>query len=135
VERAIYTIVGILSLTLVAGGLTEVSMAFGQSHLAGDYWVRPAVTVTPSPSVSPSPSPTLSPTPVVTPAPTPAPAAATATTVSFVRLRAGASTATAVVAELQGGTVVTLGAYSDSQWQEAYVNGAHGYIFKSYLRY
>lgn len=76
---------------------------------------------------------------VATPAPavtTPVvPAAKTATTKSFVRFRAGRSTSTAVLAELDGGTVVTLGSYSDSLWQQATYNGQTGYIYKRYLNY
>lgn len=137
-ERVAYSLVGILGLALVATILTESTMAFGRSHLADDRLARPVATVTPAPATSSTPSPT--PTPASTPSPTPTltptPAAApTATTISYVRLRAGASIATAVVAEFRGGEVVTLGAYSDSQWQEVTYNGLHGYVFKAYLRY
>ena len=68
-------------------------------------------------------------------APAPAPVVRTATTKSFVRFRAGRSTSSAVLAELQGGTVVTLGDYVDSKWQQASYNGQTGYIAKVYLQY
>jgi len=50
-------------------------------------------------------------------------------------MRSGASTTTPIVADLNGGSVVTLGSYSDSQWQQVTYNGLNGYIFKSYLAY
>ena len=77
---------------------------------------------------------------VETPAPVPTPVAETpavrtATTKSFVRFRAGRSTSSAVLAELDGGTVVTLGDYVDSKWQQVTYNGQTGYVAKVYLQY
>jgi hypothetical protein len=140
VERGVLITVGILSLALAATGLTEATMALNhQRDLANDQAVRPATTVTPKPTATPAPTVTAN--PITTPAPTPVPAATlaptagTATTVSFVRLRAGASTNTAVLAELDGGVTMKLGTYRDSQWQQVFYNGQTGYIYLSYLRY
>jgi len=74
-------------------------------------------------------------TPAPTPAPAPAPVVRTATTRSFVRFRAGRSTSSAVLAELDGGTVVTLGDYVDAKWQQVTYNGQTGYVAKVYLQY
>lgn len=74
-------------------------------------------------------------TPAPAAVPVPEPVAPTATTKSFVRFRAGRSTSSAVLAELQAGTVVTLGSYSDVKWQQATYNGQTGYIAKVYLQY
>ncbi len=137
-RRIVFTVIGILSLSLVAAGLTEATLALGhRGHLHDDRHARPGAT--PKPSVTPTltPTPNASPTstPVPTTAPAPTPAARTAVTNGFVRMRAGASTSTAIVVELNGGTVVTLGTYSDSQWQQVQYNGLNGYIFKSYLNF
>lgn len=135
-ERGVLIGVGILSLALTATGLTEATMVLNHRHdLTNDQSVRPSAS--PTPSATPTPTATPAPTAVPTPTATPAvaPAAGTATTVSFVRLRAGASTTTAVLAELDGGVTLTLGSYRDSQWQQVIYNGQTGYIFLSYLRY
>ena len=137
-KRVVLIAIGILGLTLVASGLTELTLALGHNgRLTDDRLVRPITSPSPHPSTSPSPS--VMPTPTATPAPaatpTPTPAGPTATTNSFVHMRAGASTATPIIANLDGGTVVTLGSYSDSQWQQVQYNGLDGYIFKSYLNY
>ncbi len=129
--RVVYIAIGILVLALAATGLAETTLALGKAHLGDDQNARPAATVTPTPTATATP--TATPKPIITPAPTPA--AKTATTTSFVRLRAGASTSSAILAELNGGTVVTLGTYSDSLWQQVRYNGLSGYIYKSYLRY
>jgi uncharacterized protein YgiM (DUF1202 family) len=136
-KRAVLIAVGILGLTLVATGLTELTLALGHGgSLSDDLKVRPQTL--PSPSASPTPSPAAtppSPPPTIALTPSPTPAAPMATTNSFVHLRAGASTATPILTDLNGGTVVTLGSYSDSQWQEVQYNGLKGYVFKSYLAY
>jgi uncharacterized protein YgiM (DUF1202 family) len=137
-QRAVYILVGILVLSLAAFGLAETTMALGhRSVVTDDRSVRPLTQPKPSPSASPSPSaaPTATPTPASTPTPVLMPAAPTATTISFVHMRSGASTATPIVLDLNGGAVVTLGAYSDSQWQQVNYNGQNGYVFKAYLRY
>ncbi len=134
-KRALFMALGIIALTLIAAGLTEATLAMGHR---GDLTKDPVVhtTVSPTPTATPSVTPpTVAPTPTPSATPTPTPVVPTATTNGFVHLRAGASTATAIVTDLNGGTTVTLGAYSDSQWQEVYYNGLHGYIFKSYLAY
>jgi uncharacterized protein YgiM (DUF1202 family) len=95
-------------------------------------------------TATPAPTP---PADEAAPSPTPAPAAtpaavlgdqttapATATVVGGVNLRKSASTSGKSLGWLNGGTVVTLGKLSGS-WQEVTVNGQHGYIKKSYLKY
>jgi uncharacterized protein YgiM (DUF1202 family) len=115
-------------------------MALGHNgSLTNDVLLRPSPSATAKPTPKPTVSvtPTVTPTPLVTPQPkaTPTPAAATATTNSFVHLRAGKSTSTAILTDLNGGTVVTLLPDSDSQWQQVQYNGLTGYIFKTYLTY
>lgn len=63
------------------------------------------------------------------------PAVKTATTVSFVNMRAGKSTSTPIVAELDGGTIVQLRDDADPTWQGVTYNGKVGYIYKEYLHY
>lgn len=135
-RRTGFILLGMLVLSLVAFGLAEVTLGLGhRGGLTDDTSVRPSsqpkATPTPSPAITPTPTETLIPT--ATPDPTPA--AATATTISFVHMRSGASTATTIVLDLNGGTVLTLGAYADSQWQQVYYAGRSGYVFKAYLRY
>lgn len=103
---------------------------------------NPTVTVKPSPTPTPSatPSPTPTPTPVATPLPTPVAtptpiAQRTAVTNGFVRMRAGKSTSSAIVTELQGGSTVILGNDETSLWQQASYGQFSGYIWKSYLNY
>jgi hypothetical protein len=137
VKRVVFTAVGILSLTLVAAGLTELTLALGhQGKLVDSPTARPSVLPSPSATSTPSPTPVLTPvsTPVVTPVPTPKPGT-TAVTNGYVRLRAGASTSTAILAELNAGTVLILGPYRDSQWQQVTYNGINGYVFRTYLIY
>jgi uncharacterized protein YgiM (DUF1202 family) len=138
VKRIVYSAIGILALTAVAAGLTELTLAMGHhGRLADDQAQRHLATPPPSPSPSPSASATPAPAPETTPVPTPTatPAAAGAVTNSFVHMRAGASTATAIVADLNAGSEVILGTYRDSQWQQVNYNGLNGYIFRSYLTY
>ena len=129
-QRAGFVLIGILVLALVASGLAEATMVLGTRNRTSDeQHARPSFSPTPTPP--PSPSATATPPPT----PTPTPAAPTATTISFVHMRSGASTATPIVVDLNGGTVVTLGSYVDSQWQQVSYNGYNGYIFRSYLQY
>ncbi len=135
-RRTGFILFGMLVLSLAAFGLAEVTLGLGhRGGLTDDTSVRPSVSpkATPTPSLVSTPTPTASPVPVVTPAPTPA--AATATTISFVHMRAGASTSTPIVIDLNGGSVLTLGSYADSQWQQVYYGGRSGYVFKAYLSY
>jgi|SRR6185369_15518940 len=136
-ERVVATFGGVVVLALLAGGFTEATMALGhRGSLANDILLRPSVkAVKPTPTVAPV-TPTATPKPTVAPAtPTPAPVVATATTNSFVHMRAGKSTSTAILTDLNGGTVVELLPDSDAQWQQARYNGFSGYIFKTYLTY
>ncbi len=126
--RAVFTLQGILLLAVIASGLTEFTLVYAK-HAA------PEVAVSPSPS--PSPSPSATPTPTATPTATPVatPAVATVVTNGFVHMRAGASTSTPIVTDLQAGTTLIRGTYSDSQWQQVSYNGLNGYVFKAYLTY
>jgi uncharacterized protein YraI len=131
--RAAVILSSILVLALLAGGLTEATLAIGRRGvISDDRSARPkSVVASPSPSASATPSAT----PVPTVAATPAPALNTATTNAFVHMRAGKSTSTAILTDLNGGVVVQLLPDSDAQWQQVDYNGIIGYIFKSYLAY
>jgi uncharacterized protein YgiM (DUF1202 family) len=130
---------GILVLAVLAGVLTEATLAVGhRGGIADDATVRPKASVTPTPSATPkvaTPTPTPAVTPVSTPTPVATPAFKTATTSSFVHMRAGKSTSTAIMYDLNGGTVVRLLPDSDAQWQQVQYNGSTGYVFKAYLVY
>ena len=141
-RRVVATIGGVLVLALLAGGLAEATMALGlRGSLTDDILLRPvssgkktSAAATPTPKASvPTEAPVVRTTPAPTPAPTPA--APTATTSSFVHMRAGKSTSTAIIVDLNGGTVVQLLSDSDAQWQQVEYNGQTGYIFKTYLNY
>ncbi len=140
--RVVATFGGVLVLALLAGGLTEATMALGhRGSLANDTLLRPRGTTvkpaaTPAPTsttvVRPSATPVATASPTLTATPVTGP---TATTNSFVHLRAGKSTSTAILTDLDGGTVVQLLSDSDAQWQQVRYNGLTGYIFKTYLQY
>ncbi len=108
-----------------------------QLGLTAVYAPAPAKVEVAQPQPAPTPAPVVQPTPAPAPvvAPPAAPAAKTAATVSFVHMRAGKSTSTAIVLDLDGGTVVTLRNDSDPTWQGVSVNGKDGYIYKTYLQY
>lgn len=121
---------------LLKGEVTDLRYQLKQDQLAA----------LPSPSPSPTLDPVVTPPPTPEPSPTPAavlgaeatptpPPGRTATTKAFVRLRSKATTNSSVVAGLNKGTVVTLGDFSSSTWQEVTANGQHGYVSKSYLIY
>lgn len=132
-QRVALSIIGGLLLVVAAVGLTEVTLAVGHRSATTDESVVSKATPTPSAIPTPTPTPSPSATPVATP--TPVPAAPTAITTEQVRLRAAATVASAQLAWIDGGTVVTLGAYSDASWQQVTVNGLQGYINRAYLRY
>jgi hypothetical protein len=142
-SRALATLGGVLVLALLAGGLTEATLAVGgRGTIANDALLRPMATSTTNTSVQSkvkaTPTATPKPTPSVTSSPTPSPSptsANTATTNAFVHLRAGASTSTAILLNLNGDTQVELLSYSDPQWQEVEYQGTIGYVYKSYLSY
>jgi hypothetical protein len=122
----------------VAGGLTELTLAVGhRGGLVEDNFLRPVSAKSPklSPRPSSSPSVTPTPSPVATPSVTPPPTASTVTTNAFVHMRAAKSTSSAILYNLDGGTVLQLLPDSDAQWQEVGYNGAVGYVFKTYLSY
>lgn len=133
-QRAVFILAGVLVLSLAAFGLAEATMVFGhRSAITDDRSVRPSQTS--RASTTPTPSPTPAPTPTATPTPAPTPVAPTATAISFVHMRAGASRNTPIILDFYGGEVVTLGVYSDRDWQQVVYNGQSGYVFKAYLRY
>jgi uncharacterized protein YgiM (DUF1202 family) len=137
-SRVFATLSGILVLALFAGGLTEATMALGRhGGLTNDISLRPKPSpVTPStPAATATPSVSVAPTPTPTATPVPTPSYPTATTVSFVHLRSAKSTSSAILTDLNGGTVVRLLPDADAQWQQVQVNGLTGYIFKTYLAY
>lgn len=126
--RAAFTLIGILLLAVIASALTEFTLVYAKH-------TTPEVSVSVSPTPTPTPSPT--PTPTVTPTSTPiaTPSVPTVVTNGFVHMRSGASTSTPIVTDLQAGTTLILGSYSDSQWQQVSYNGINGYVFKAYLTY
>jgi uncharacterized protein YgiM (DUF1202 family) len=131
--RITATLAGVLVLALLAGVLTEASLALGhRGQVSDDAKARPAVS-----TKSPSPKSSASATPTPTSAPTPAatPALRSATTNSFVHMRAGKSLSSTILLDLNGGTVVYLLPDADAQWQQVQYSGATGYIFKTYLTY
>lgn len=120
--------IAVVSIVLLAAGMA----------LATTYLPKlPISTKTAETPTQPEPTPPASaPTPTPTPTPAPAPApVVTAVTNSFVRLRAAKSTSSAILAELQGGTTVTLLDEVDELWQQVKYNDITGYIYKSYLTY
>lgn len=122
------SIPGVLLIVAAAGLLTYgAKLAVAEATKPKPPVTKTVVVVKEEPKVE-TPAPAVA-------APAPEPAAPTATTKSFVRFRAGRSTSSAVLAELQAGTVVTLGSYVDSKWQQATYNGQTGYIAKTYLQY
>jgi uncharacterized protein YgiM (DUF1202 family) len=127
-HKLVVAIPGVLFIAVAAGLLTYgASIAVAEATKPKPAIKKTVVVVKEEPKVE-------EPAPVVE-APAPAPVARTATTKSFVRFRAARSTSSAVLAELQGGTVVTLGDYADTKWQQATYNGQTGYIAKVYLQY
>jgi class 3 adenylate cyclase len=123
--------IGILVLSGFGAGATELSLAMGQpadaplEHSAA----KPSLSVKPSPSATPitaaSPSPTASPTPNLP----------TAVTNGFVHMRAGTSTGTAIVANLNAGSIVYLTGQAIGIWQPVIYQGLNGYIYTPYLNY
>jgi hypothetical protein len=118
--RAVYLIVGILVLALMATGLTEASLAWGRRPLGNDQAARPAATPKPSPSVTPSPT--------ATPAPS-------ATVNRAATMRATASVTGVVLFRLTPNTVVTLRGAAAGSWQFVEYSGHTGYIHKDSLNY
>lgn len=119
---------GILVLTAFGAGVTELSLAAGRQ--TADRPVRtPVPTVSASPSATPSPSPSATP---ASPAPSGLP---TAVTNGFVHMRAGTSTNTPIIADLQAGTTVELTGKAIGLWQPALYHGLNGYIYTPYLNY
>lgn len=130
----------ILAITgLCAGGVTWLQVAPELVVSPVKNWLQDSQ---PAPELQPPTTVAQQPTKVeakpVAPAPAPAPAAApavkTGITVSYVNVRAGKSTSTAIVANLEAGTVVELRDGSNSTWQAVTYQGKPGYIFKEYLQ-
>jgi uncharacterized protein YgiM (DUF1202 family) len=147
---------GGVGLALAAAILAETTYAIGAGSNLLEHWRvqsgpvafgpwrfnwpvdLPTVTPSPSPTATASvtPVPTVAITLTSTPSPTVAPRVfRTARTSAFVHLRAGASTASAILLDLNGGTTVELLDYQDASWQQVRYNGVMGYIFRSYLTY
>ncbi len=95
-----------------------------------------------TPTVAPKPA-AVAPPPAAAPAAAPpaaapvapAPAVKTATTNSFVHFRAGKSTTTPIIADLEAGTTIQLRDDSDATWQGVTYNGQNGYIYRTYIQY
>jgi hypothetical protein len=129
-----------LALSVVVDGRALASVIGGESRSvsltetpASSYTPTPKVDVSATPVASTVPSPTVSPSASAVPSASPSPSRAT--TNGVVHLRVGPSVNTDVMTDVPSGTVVTLGAYSDSSWQQVTYKGFNGYIFKSYLNY
>ena len=132
-QRTVFRFIGVAVITLAAAGLTEATLAYGDRNAVSDG--QPSVMASPSPRPTKTPIPTSAPTVSPPMAPASTPVLPTAVTNSFVHLRSGASTNSAIIANLDGGTIVTLDTYVDSQWQAVIVNGQSGYVYRSYLTY
>lgn len=135
--RVLATLVGVLVLALLAGGMTEATLAIGHRGLiADDTKERPAKSPTPSPKptvhATGTPVATATPTPTATTTPIPGP---TVVTNSFVHMRSDKSFNASIIANLDGGTVLQELPDSDSQWQQVMYNGQKGYVYKTYLTY
>lgn len=122
-----------ITFCLILAGL-GTKLAFAQAEQR-QLAAQPKPTPTATPTPTPMPTPTSTPTPTPTATPVPTPVQRTATTIDYVRMRAAKSTSSAVVTELQGGSVLILGPDETSLWQEAYYGQYHGYVWKGYLRY
>jgi hypothetical protein len=123
---------GIVLLTAFGVGVTELAMASGNQSVDQPP-ARHSVATSPSPSTQPSPSAT--PQASHTPLPSPSPGLATATTNGFVHLRAGTSTSTADLADLQAATTVELTGSAVGLWQPVRYQGINGFIYTPYLNY
>lgn len=139
-SRALTILGGVLVLALIAGGLTEATLAIGHGgRIHDDRLLRPVSLRNPTPKPTPSAIPSATPvvTPVATLAPTPAPTPVVRmiTTNAFVHMRASNSLNAAILLDLNGGTKVEMLPIADAQWQQVRYNGLVGYIFKSYLTY
>ena len=121
---------GIIFLTAFGVGAAELSQA--SAHQSD---VPAPVKHVKAASPSPSPAPSSSITPAPTPSPSPVQTLPTATTNGFVHMRAGTSTSSAIVANLQGGTVVQLPAPAIGLWQPVIYQGLTGYVYTPYLNY
>jgi N-acetylmuramoyl-L-alanine amidase len=123
-------------LALLAAGLTEATLAVGDRGRTSDDSVV-QTPLRPTVSAKPVVAPVVGATPTFTPVPTtgPTPSGPAATTNSFVHMRAAASTSSAILYNLNGGTVVQLLSWSDPLWQEVQYNGTTGYVYKTYLAY
>jgi hypothetical protein len=106
----------------------------GAQSLA-DHLSRTAPAAKPATQTKPKPAPTPAAKPAPATTPTPAPAVNTATTSSFVHLRAAKSTSSAIITDLNAGTVVQLGEDADATWQGVTYQGKSGYIYRAYLQY
>jgi uncharacterized protein YgiM (DUF1202 family) len=117
----------ISALVLIAAGLTEATLAYGDRAALPDG--RRASTSTPSIHIAPATDRlTL---PVESPAkssPTPSKLAVTTTAVN---LRASPATSAPILQGLKSGTTVTLIGPGDGEWQEVTVLNLSGYIIRT----
>ena len=133
--RSLAVFFGVILLSAFGLGATKLSLAIGHpvkapAHKAVNTPV-PSRSATPKPSVSASPAAA----PSAAPSSSPAPNLPTAVTNGFVHMRAGTSTSTAIVANLNAGTVVYLTGKAIGLWQPALYQGLNGYIYTPYLNY
>lgn len=109
------------------------SLRSGTQSLA-DHLSKTTPTPKSATPAKPRPTPAAKPAPAAA-TPTPAVAANTATTTSFVHLRASKSTSSAIVTDINAGTVVQLREDADATWQGVSYQGKNGYIYRAYLQY
>lgn len=102
-------------------------------NVAPSPQANPKAVAKPKAATTPKPSAAVA----AAPAPLPVPAVApnTATTNSFVHLRAAKSVASAILTDLNAGTVVQLRDDADATWQGVTYQGKIGYIYRAYLQY
>lgn len=131
--RGLAIFFGIALLAAFGIGATELSLAVGQPQPAHRTVTKTQPAHTPSPTATPSPSASPSATPG--PSATPVPNLPTAVTNGFVHMRAGTSTGTAIVANLNGGSVVYLTGKAIGLWQPVLYQGLNGYVYTPYLNY
>jgi uncharacterized protein YgiM (DUF1202 family) len=100
----------------------------------------PTAKPTAHPAAKPAPAKPVPAATAATPAAAAAPsttaaAPATATTNSFVHLRTAKSVSSAILTDLNAGTVVQLRSDADATWQGVTYQGKTGYIYRAYLQY
>ena len=120
-------IIGIVFLTAFSAGIAEIALAARHQTAVAPTSQAVVHSPTPSPSVLPSPTPTATPTPILS--------YPKAVTNGFVHLRAQPTTSSAILVNLQAGSVVELTGAAQGSWQPVFYQGTTGYIYTSYLNY